>query len=80
MLMEDVELALRLKQIGRPLYIPEGVVVSDRRWARGGTRINVLTVIRLFVRYLLLRRLGVDLGDNRRFYRRYYRRHQADER
>ena len=80
MLMEDVELALRLKRIGRPLYIADGVVVSDRRWARGGTRINVLTVIRLFVRYLLLRRLGVDLGDNRRFYRRYYRRHQAEER
>ncbi len=80
MLMEDVELALRLKQIGRPLYIPEGVVVSDRRWARGGTRRNALTVIHLFVRYLLLRRLGVVLGDNQRFYRRYYQRHQADGR
>ncbi len=78
MLMEDVELALRLKRIGRPLYIAGGVRVSDRRWARKGVRGNLLTVIRLFFRYLLLRRLGVDLGDNRRFYRRYYRRHQSD--
>ncbi|MDJ0989405.1 MAG: glycosyltransferase family 2 protein [Desulfobacterales bacterium] len=78
MLMEDVELALRMKRIGRPLYIADGVRVSDRRWAKGRVGSNARTVIGLFVRYLLLRRLGVDLGDNRRFYRRYYRRHQAD--
>ncbi|MDJ0811796.1 MAG: TIGR04283 family arsenosugar biosynthesis glycosyltransferase [Desulfobacterales bacterium] len=78
MLMEDVELALRLKRIGRPLYVAGGIRVSDRRWGREGLGGNVLTVLRLFFSYLLLRRLGVDLGDNDTFYRRYYRRHQAD--
>ncbi len=78
MLMEDVELALRLKQIGRPLYVAGGIQVSDRRWGREGLGGNVLTVLRLFFSYLLLRRLGADLGDNNSFYRRYYRRHQAD--
>ena len=80
MLMEDVELALRLKRIGRPLYVADGIRVSDRRWGREGLGGNVLTVMRLFFSYLLLRRLGVDLGDNDTFYRRYYRRHQADTR
>ena len=75
MLMEDVELSLRMKRIGRPLYLPDGVQVSDRRWARQGVGGNVVTVIGLFVRYLVQRRLGGDLGDNSSFYRRYYRRH-----
>ena len=76
MLMEDVELALRLKRIGRPLYIDGGVRVSNRRWEREGVGGNVLTVIGLFVRYLLQRRLEADLGENISYYRRYYRRHQ----
>jgi rSAM/selenodomain-associated transferase 2 len=77
MLMEDVELSLRLKQIGRPLYIENGIRVSDRRWGREGLGGNIITVIHLCFRYLLLRRLGVTLGDNIGFYRRYYRRHQT---
>ena len=78
MLMEDVELSLRLKEIGRPLYIEKGVRVSDRRWAREGLGGNIITVIHLCARYLLLRRLGVALGENKGFYRRYYRRDQTD--
>ncbi len=78
MLMEDVELALRLKRIGRPLYVTDGVRVSDRRWRRRGVSGNALTVVTLFMRYLLMRRLGVDPGGNRAFYQRYYRRHQGD--
>ncbi len=77
MLMEDVELSLRLKQIGRPLYVDDGIRVSDRRWGREGLGGNVITVVHLCVRYLLLRRLGVDLGESSSFYRRYYRRHQT---
>ena len=77
MLMEDVELSLRLKQIGRPLYVDDGIWVSDRRWGREGLGGNVITVVHLCVGYLLLRRLGVDLGENSSFYRRYYRRHQT---
>lgn len=32
MLMEDVELSLRLKEVGRLVFFREGIVVSDRRW------------------------------------------------
>jgi rSAM/selenodomain-associated transferase 2 len=77
MLMEDVELALRMKQIGRPLYLPDGIRVSDRRWRREGVGGNVVTVIRLFVRYLVQRRFRGVPVDGRDFYRRYYRRHQV---
>ena len=80
LLMEDVELALRMKQIGRPLYITRGIRVSDRRWGREGRGRNVLTVISLFVQYLLQRRLGMDLGDHHAFYRRYYGRHHTGRR
>ena len=76
MLMEDVELALRMKQIGRPLYLADGVVVSDRRWQKVGTGGNVVTVVGLCIRYLVQRRLGMALGDNRTFYQSYYRRHR----
>ena len=72
LLMEDVELALRMKQIGRPLYIARGIRVSDRRWGRKGRGRKITTVISLFVQYLLQRRLGMDLGDHHAFYRRYY--------
>jgi rSAM/selenodomain-associated transferase 2 len=77
MLMEDVELSLRMKQIGRPLCIADGIRVSDRRWRREGRGRNVVMVIGLFVHYLARRRWRGDAGDGRVFYRRYYRRHQA---
>ncbi len=36
MLMEDVELSMRLKEHGQLCFIPRGVVVSKRRWERRG--------------------------------------------
>jgi hypothetical protein len=77
MLMEDVELALRMKRIGRPLYLADGIRVSDRRWRGQARGRNVATVIGLFVHYLARRRFMGDTGDGRAFYRRYYRRHQT---
>jgi GT2 family glycosyltransferase len=71
MLMEDVELSLRLKRIGRTIYLKRGVAVSGRRWQRGSSRRNFLMVVGLFFRYLLKRRLGLN-PDERRYYREYY--------
>jgi rSAM/selenodomain-associated transferase 2 len=71
MLMEDVELSLRLKRIGRAIYLKRGVTVSGRRWQRGFSRRNFLMVVGLFFRYLLKRRLGLN-PDERRDYRKYY--------
>ncbi len=72
MLMEDVELSLRLKRIGRAIYLKEGVTVSGRRWQRGSSGRNFLMVVGLFFRYLLKRRLGLN-PDERGYYHKYYR-------
>jgi rSAM/selenodomain-associated transferase 2 len=71
MLMEDVELSLRLKRLGRPVYLKRGVTVSGRRWQDGAFLENFRIVVGLFFRYLLERRLGL-IRDERGYYRRYY--------
>ncbi len=72
MLMEDVELSLRLKSCGGAVYLGPGVSVSGRRWQAGRFLENLRTVVGLFFRYLLERRLGVRM-DAERYYRAYYR-------
>ena len=71
MLMEDVELSLQMKRLGRPIYLKRGVTVSGRRWQRGSFWRNFLTVVKLFLRYLLERRLGLN-SDGKSYYRNYY--------
>jgi rSAM/selenodomain-associated transferase 2 len=70
MLMEDVELSLRLKRLGRPVYLKCGVTVSGRRWRDGAFPKNVRMVVGLFFRYLLERRLGQARDEW--YYRKYY--------
>jgi rSAM/selenodomain-associated transferase 2 len=72
MLMEDVELSLRLKSVGGALYLGPGVTVSGRRWQTGYFLKNLCTVVGLFLRYLLERRLGRK-PDEKWYYRKYYR-------
>jgi rSAM/selenodomain-associated transferase 2 len=72
MLMEDVELALRLKAAGRLAFLPDGLTASSRRWARGSFGRQVWLVLRLCVGYLLHRRLGDPERAARRYYRLYY--------
>ncbi|MCB2168346.1 MAG: TIGR04283 family arsenosugar biosynthesis glycosyltransferase [Deltaproteobacteria bacterium] len=72
MLMEDVELSLRLKQFGRPLFIRRGVCVSQRRWVRWGFAKNLWRVLTLFIRYLVERRMNGAAGIRTDYYRRYY--------
>ena len=72
MLMEDVELALRLKETGALLFLRDGIVVSDRRWSTNRFAGNLLTVLYLFSRYLLQRRWGEIDGSMREYYERYY--------
>jgi len=72
MLMEDVELSLRLLENGASCYIPRGIRVSKSRWDHMGFFPNFKTIVSLCLEYLIKRRLG--LGDSRRkeFYERYY--------
>jgi rSAM/selenodomain-associated transferase 2 len=72
MLMEDVELSLRLKKFGRPLYISGGARVSHRGWAKKSFTANVWLVLSLFFRYLIERRFLETGGNGEKYYRRYY--------
>ncbi len=72
MLMEDVELSLRLKGAGGTLYLARGVAVSGRRWRDGCFLDNLWTVIRLFFGYLLVRRSGRCQRTDEAYYRKYY--------
>jgi rSAM/selenodomain-associated transferase 2 len=72
MIMEDVELSLRLKRLGRPVYQPGGVVVSGRRWQAGGAARRIWLILGLFGRFLLERRLFGIRDRAAGYYRRYY--------
>jgi rSAM/selenodomain-associated transferase 2 len=73
MLMEDVELSLRLKEAGPLVFLRDGIVVSDRRWRGGRFAGNFLTVIYLFTRYLVQRRWGTVDRSMRNYYEIYYK-------
>jgi len=79
-LMEDVELALRLRGVGETLLLGGGLTVSGRRWHGSGFGGKVAGVLGLFAGYLAARRLGLADSTGRRYYRRYYGRppHQTD--
>lgn len=72
MLMEDVELSIRMKKTGRVAFIPGGIVASIRRWQEKGFGRNFIHVTTLFLSYLVKRRFlsGDPLKKN--YYRRYY--------
>ena len=73
MLMEDVELSMRLKEAGRLLYLRKGVRVSSRRWRKGSFLGNFSLVIRLFVRFLFERKYyGRRSNSLSAYYSRYY--------
>lgn len=72
MLMEDVELSMRLKEIGSVCFLPQGVTVSNRRWTQKGFCVNFCRVIRFCFSYLIQRRLEFGDSTRRDFYERYY--------
>jgi len=73
MLMEDVELSLRLKETGRLVFLRNGIVVSDRRWNGSRFTGNLLMVFYLFTRYLVERRWGTVDGLMWKYYEIYYK-------
>ena len=72
MLMEDVELSLRLKEAGHLVFLRDGIVVSDRGWSGSRFAGKFLTVIYLFTRYLVERRWGTDDQSMKKYYEMYY--------
>lgn len=71
-LMEDVELAFRMKESGGVILLRRGIVNRTRRWRRVGYLQNALLVLRLTGSFVVRRRLGLLRGDLEGFYRRYY--------
>ena len=72
MLMEDVELSLRLGRAGRIALLPRGVLASPRRWETRSFASRTLQVLHLFTRYMLSRRKGRLEETAEDYYRRYY--------
>ncbi|MBT3294260.1 MAG: glycosyltransferase [Verrucomicrobia bacterium] len=68
-LMEDVELAVRLRELGRTTYLFGDVQASARAWQSGQLGRAVL-IVRLVTGYLWHRRCG--RADPLAMYRRYY--------
>jgi len=77
MLMEDVELSLRLKEIGGLVFLRKGIVVSGRRWLDNGFKGNLMAVFHLFPRYLIERRFCRSDALKRNYYDIYYSDKQA---
>lgn len=73
LLMEDVELSMRLKEHGSILFMPDGVRSSSRRWNATGYFANSLTVIRLTGSFLVMRAFGQIHDKGEWFYQQYYR-------
>jgi hypothetical protein len=69
-LMEDVELSLQLRRLGRLTFLFGKASISPRRWYRGGRR-NFVLILRLFFGYLW-QRLWHKEVDTSIMYQRYY--------
>jgi len=72
-LMEDVELSLILKRAGKPVFLPERVTVSPRRWEATPFSQGVARVLFLFFAYLIRRKLGCPAGDGSWYHKKYYK-------
>jgi len=72
MLMEDVELSLRLKEVGRLVFLSHGIMVSARHWQGRQFTYKLRTVLRLFPRYLIGRRFRRKDRIHQKYYDIYY--------
>ncbi|MGL1902388.1 MAG: glycosyltransferase [Fibrobacterales bacterium] len=71
-LMEDIEIALLIKEQGDTVFIPGYVECSTRTWTKRGFVENFKTVIQLTGLFLIKRRLGTLSQDCNEFYLKYY--------
>jgi len=78
-LMEDIEIAFRLKQLGSLLFIPRGIISSTRMWKRQGYIGNFVKVISLTLLFIFRRRFGLLEPQCNDFYRWYYGKAPAEQ-
>lgn len=72
MLMEDVELSMRLRGIGDVIFLRQGILVSGRRWDQGNFGSAFLGTVWLVLLFLFQRRLGLMDPSGSSYYHRYY--------
>ncbi len=72
-LMEDVELSIRLRKCGKLIFLPNGVISSNRQWVKNGHFLYFFKVLFLTMTYLFLRYFGLHSDSNAEwFYKVYY--------
>lgn len=71
-LMEDVELAFRMKEKGAVLFLGGGVRSSVRRWEKKGYALNFMKVVQLTAVFVIMRRFELIRDRCVWFYRKYY--------
>lgn len=49
--MEDIELSVRMKKAGRPLYLNGGIMSSTRRWEKHNKLFNFFRLLHFIVRF-----------------------------
>lgn len=72
MLMEDVELSIRMNNKGKVAFIPDGIAASVRRWQGKGFLKNFAHVSVLLMSYMIKRRFSNADPLKKDFYNRYY--------
>ncbi len=78
-LMEDVEISLRLAACPSRLNLGNCLKVSTRRWKRKRFAGYTLQVLQLVTNFLLMRRLGADIGTvTDRMYQVYYQKMKSN--
>ena len=71
-LMEDVEISLRLKKIGKTRMLDGGIIASTRRWDKRNVWTNAFQVMLLLSKYLWMRRFKKNFCTES-FYQAYYK-------
>lgn len=71
-LMEDVEIAMKLKELGPSLCLPSPIRASSRRWQSTNRWRNAFIIISLCTLYLFARRFGWAPNDTHMYQRLYY--------
>jgi len=75
-IMEDIELSIRLKNLGRQTFLFGDSLISSRRWQEKGFE-NTFLIIRLFALYLWQKCFGTP--DTVLMYRYYYSKKEPEK-
>jgi glycosyltransferase involved in cell wall biosynthesis len=76
-IMEDVELSLRMKKAGKPLYLHGGIRSSTRRWDQKNKFFNLVHLVSFLIRYRCTREKRKPIVV-KKIYSAYYKENLPD--